>query len=52
MLQFMYTDQCEDGAMEAMADHLLAAATKYQLPGLRRMAEAHLSRTLTVCVIH
>ena len=34
--------------MEAMADHLLAAATKYQLGRLQVMSELHLSKTLTV----
>ena len=28
VLRFMYTDECEEGALEAMADHLLVAATK------------------------
>ena len=48
MLRFIYTDECEEGAMEAMADHLLAAATKYQLGRLQVMSELHLVRTLTV----
>ena len=34
--------------MEAMADHLLAAATKYQLGRLQVMSELHLVRMLTV----
>ena len=48
MVRFIYTDECEEGAMEAMADHLLAAATKYQLGRLQVMSELHLVRTLTV----
>ena len=48
MLRFIYTDECEEGAMEAMADHLLVAATRYQLGRLQVMSELHLSKTLTV----
>jgi len=47
VLRFVYTDACEAGAMEAMADHLLPAARKYQLERLQRMSEAYLSAMLT-----
>ena len=50
MLRFIYMDECEEGAMEAMADHLLAAATRYQLGRLQVMSELHLTKTLTVIV--
>ena len=48
MLRFIYTDEVEEGAMEAMADHLLVAAMKYQLGRLQVMSEMHLSKTLMV----
>lgn len=48
VLRFIYTDECEDGAMEAMADHLLVAAMRYQLGRLQVMSEIHLVKTLTV----
>jgi len=50
VLLFIYTDEVEEGAMEAMADHLLVAATKYQLGRLQVMSEMHLSKTLAVSV--
>ena len=50
MLRFIYTDEVEEGAMEAMADHLLVAAMKYQLGRLQVMSEMHLSKTLAVSV--
>ena len=50
MLRFIYTDECEEGAMEAMADHLLAASTRYQLGRLQVMSELHLTKTLTVII--
>ena len=48
MLRFIYTDSCEAGAVEAMADHLLVAATRYQLGRLQVMCELQLSKTLTI----
>ena len=48
VLRFIYTDEVEEGAMEAMADHLLVAAMKYQLGRLQVMSEMHLSKTLAV----
>ena len=48
VLRFIYTDEVEEGAMEAMADHLLVAAMKYQLGRLQVMSEMHLSKTLMV----
>ena len=50
MLRFIYTDEVEEGAMEAMADHLLVAAMKYQLGRLQVMSEMHLSKTLAVSI--
>lgn len=51
LLRFIYTDGVYEGALDAMADHLLVAAMKYQLGRLEVMCELHLSRTLTVrCV--
>lgn len=47
MLRFIYTDDCEEGAIEAMADHLLVAACRYQLGRLQVLCEVQLSKSLT-----
>lgn len=48
LLRFLYTDECEDGAMEAMAEHLYVAAGKYQIERLEIMSGLHLCQTRTV----
>jgi len=47
LLRFIYTDEVEAGAMEAMADHLYIASTKYQLERLQVMSGLYLSKTLS-----
>jgi speckle-type POZ protein len=46
LLRWIYTGQCEEGAIEAMADHLLEAAAKFGLPSLQALA----SRTMVTAL--
>ena len=48
MLRFIYTDECQEGALEEMADHLLVAAGKYQLGRLQVLCELQLIKSLQV----
>ena len=44
VLRFLYTDQCD---VALHADHLLAMACKYQVPGLQTLCENQLCTTLS-----
>lgn len=47
-VRFLYTDRCERPALEKYAEQLLAAACKYQVPGLETLCENHLCASLGV----
>ena len=47
-VRFLYTDRCDRSALEQHAEQLLAAACKYQVPGLETLCENHLCSTLSV----
>lgn len=47
-LNFIYTDRCERAALDSYSEPLLAAACKYQVPGLETLCENHLCSTLNV----
>lgn len=47
-LSFLYTDRCERAVLELCAEPLLAAACKYQVPGLETLCENHLCASLSV----
>jgi hypothetical protein len=38
LLRWLYTGQCEEGAVDAMADHLFEAAAKFGVPSLQALA--------------
>jgi len=46
LLRWVYTGQCEEGAIEAMADHLLVAAAKFGVADLQALA----SRTMVAAL--
>ena len=43
----MYTGQCSDGALEAMADHLYEAADKFGVPELQAQATSVMTKALS-----
>jgi len=47
-LRFLYTDRLDRSALERYAEQLLAAACKYQVPGLESLCENHLCASLGV----
>lgn len=47
-LHFIYTDHCERTVLDTHSEPLLAAACKYQVPGLEALCENHLCSTLSV----
>jgi hypothetical protein len=47
-VRFMYTDKLDRPALDRHAEQLLAAACKYQVPGLESLCENYLCASLTV----
>lgn len=46
-VRFLYTDKCDKAALDQHAEQLLAAACKYQVPGLESLCENHLCANLS-----
>ena len=46
LLRWVYTGRCEEGAIDAMADHLFEAAAKYSIADLQALA----SRTMVAAL--
>ena len=46
-VRFLYTDRCNRSALEQHAEQLLAAACKYQVPGLETLCENYMIDNLT-----
>eukprot|EP00618_Florenciella_parvula_P018313 CAMPEP_0119544450 /NCGR_PEP_ID=MMETSP1344-20130328/54738_1 /TAXON_ID=236787 /ORGANISM="Florenciella parvula, Strain CCMP2471" /LENGTH=415 /DNA_ID=CAMNT_0007588953 /DNA_START=1700 /DNA_END=2947 /DNA_ORIENTATION=+ len=48
LLKYMYNGKCDEGAIEAMCEHLLMAANHYQCDNLKLICQAKLHEGLTV----